>query len=613
MEHDPFNPEHQPKNEPQVAVTEAYTFNQGPEKHETGLARSQAWWHAWWLEVVSMVVTIGCSVAIIAILCAFNRRPITDWTDKSKLAEIISLPTTLSILATAANATTTLVLGSAISQYKWVYFKAKNRSLADLDLLDGTSRGTLWKCLELLVKRMKTMASLGAIAMILSLAVGPFYQQTVQLTEWDVPSDDGKASFGLAHQYIASGRPNFAAGGGADASLPSAFQVEAATADSPMQGAIYRGLFNLDGPAIFNCTSNCTWPDPGASKPYVSLGFRSDCANVTEATLRASGWDDTIEGSPRGINITTPGNVTLDTRFSFTSYQPVVVVASKSLLWHQIKNINTSPFDWTGDTVGHTVARMAVFRSELDPRNFELVSSKMQVTECDLSLVAYRYSDISVSDSKLSIGKEELIRLQSGVVERQDDGRFIGVFDTVVDSSGTAIPLKVSLADIGALTLLFTSTRFMGTLYAGEPPDRSRIHRPSGMGDAFLGGDITDQLVIERFERMAESMTLQLRSTSDATATGISVYSIVHYKVEWAWLVLPLAVQLITLVFFFWVLVRNHHSGLQHWKDSALAVISHSLQAADEDIHQVEVIGPMHVEKIQELEDWANRTKAKLL
>ncbi|KAK0670111.1 hypothetical protein QBC41DRAFT_318498 [Cercophora samala] len=610
MEYDPFNP-NQPKSEQQVVVTEAYTFNQPSEKNETGSARSQAWWRAWWLEVMSMITTMGCSVAIIAILSAFNKRPITDWTDKSKLAEIISLPTTLSILATAANATTTLVLGSTISQYKWVYFKTKKRSLADLDLLDGTSRGTLWICVELLVRRMKTLASLGAIAMILSLAVGPFYQQTVQLVEWDVPTNDGKASFGLAHQYIASGRPNFAAGGGADRSLPGAFQVEAATADSPMQGAIYRGLFNLDTPATFNCTANCTWPDADGGKSYVSLGFRGDCANVTEATLRTSGWDDTIEGSARGINITTPGNITLDTRFSYTSYQPVVVVASKSLLSEQI--INSSDFDRTGDIVGHTIARMAVFRAELDSQNFELLSTKMQITECDLSLAAYRYSDISVSNSKLKIGKEELIRLQSGVVAKQEDGRFIGVFDAVVDSSGTTIPLKASLADIGALTLLFTSTRFIGTLYAGEPPDGSRIHRPSGMGDAFLGGNTTDQLVIERFEKMAQSMTLQLRSSYNVIATGISVYSIVHYKVEWAWLALPLVVQLITLVFFFCVLVRNHRSALQHWKDSALAVMSHSLQAVDEDIYQVEVIGPMHVEKIEGLEDWAKKTKAKLL
>ncbi|KAK4202381.1 hypothetical protein QBC40DRAFT_276655 [Triangularia verruculosa] len=617
MEYDPFNPYRQPKGGPGVAVTEAYTFDLPAEKEQQpGIARTQAWWRAWWLEVCSAAATVGCSVAIIAILSAFNRRPITDWTDKGKLAEIISLPTTLSILATAANATTTLILGSAISQYKWVYFKTKTRSLADLDLIDGSSRGTLWKCAELLLKRTRTLASLGAIAMILSLAVGPFYQQTVQLVEWDIPTDDGKASFGLARQYIATGRSNNAFGG-IDGRVLPAFAVEPGTADVAMQGAIYRGLFNLDLPARFNCTANCTWPDPGADKPYVSLGFRSDCANVTDAALRGSGWDDTIEGSARAINITTPGNLTLNTIFVHTAFQPVVIVESKSLLSSVNPPDSAAHHDFTfgtGTSVGASVARIAVFRAEADNLNYNLFSHMMHITECDISLAAYRYSGVSASSGNFTIGKAELIRLDSGTID--EDMVFkqpIATFSAVVDSSGTTIPLKVALPDIGALVALFISTRFTGTVYLGETPDAGRNHRPSGMGDAFLGGNITDTLITERFEKMAESMTLQVRSTDEIIARGISVYAIVHYKVEWAWLALPLAVQLITLVFFFWVLIRNHRNTLQHWKDSALAIISHSLQAVDEDIHRVEMVGPMHVEKIEDLKIWAKGTKAKLL
>ncbi|KAK0736263.1 hypothetical protein B0T21DRAFT_366595 [Apiosordaria backusii] len=591
MEYDPFNPNQQPKNGPEVAVTEAYTFNQLPEKNEPGITRTQTWWRAWWLEVLAMVTSIGCSVAIIAILSRFNGRPITDWTDKSTLAEIISLPTTLSILATATSATTTLVLGSAISQYKWVYFKTKTRSLADLDLLDGTSRGTIWICVELLLKRTRTLASLGAIAMILSLAVGPFLQQTVQLVSWDVPTDDGKAKFGLAHEYIAGGRKNTAASGVDPSSkIPDIYYCEPATADVLMQGAVYRGLYKLESPAKFECTSNCTWPD---TQPYVSLGFSSSCTDVADATLRAAKWN---VSSTDGVNktLTTPGGVVLDASFSWTSYQPVVIVGSRHLLTND-------------DLMAPSFARIAILRAGVDMRSYNMSIKPIEITECDISLAAYRYTNISVSNGHFSFGKQELIRLEPGLLDPDTDTNATIRMPTVAFATapdGKSVNLKVATADIGALAILFISRRFIGTLYAGESPPS----QPQGVGDAFRAGDIAKTV-----ENMAQSMTDQLRANFQVEAKGISVYSIVHYSVEWPWLALPLAVQLISLVFFLWVLVRNHRSALQHWKDSALAIIGHSLQAVDEDIHRVEMVGPMHVEKFEDLTDWAKQTKAKLL
>src|SRR5690349_17699840 len=50
--------------------------------------------------------------------------------------------------------------------------------------------------------------------------------------------------------------------------------------DVGMQGAIFRGIYNIHTTPHFTCTSNCTWKDS-----YISLGFASKCQNVTESTF----------------------------------------------------------------------------------------------------------------------------------------------------------------------------------------------------------------------------------------------------------------------------------------------------------------------------------------
>ncbi len=48
---------------------------------------------------------------------------------------------------------------------------------------------------------------------ILALAIDTFVQQVVRLDPLDVEVDDGKASFGLAHTYVAGTIPTGAVGG----------------------------------------------------------------------------------------------------------------------------------------------------------------------------------------------------------------------------------------------------------------------------------------------------------------------------------------------------------------------------------------------------------------
>lgn len=98
------------------------------------------------------------------------------------------------------------------------------------------------------------------------------------------------------------------------------------TIDTAMQGAIFRAFYDLNTPSVFSCTSNCTW-----DQSHISLGFSTDCTDVTEATnatrVCTPDW-----GSITGdCNMTTPGNVTFNIAMSPTSWTTVLVVKAVPL------------------------------------------------------------------------------------------------------------------------------------------------------------------------------------------------------------------------------------------------------------------------------------------
>lgn len=88
-----------------------------------------------------------------------------------------------------------------------------------------------------------------------------------------------------------------------------------------MQGAVYQAFYGLETPAIFNCTSNCTWNDS-----YVSLGFSSACTNVTRATDVTKNCTsmDVDVGQSLNCTMTTPGNITFAVQ-SLTNHAGAIV------------------------------------------------------------------------------------------------------------------------------------------------------------------------------------------------------------------------------------------------------------------------------------------------
>jgi len=359
-----------------------------------------------------------------------------------------------------------------------------------------------------------------------------------------------------------------------------------------MQGAIYRGLFGLDSPVVFKCPSSCSWDDS-----YVSLGFESTCSDVTEATVGSQ--DSSVWGEfSGGAYLLTPGGVNLSATHSFTSWQTAISVGALTLLtetppWYRTP---VSLFRGRQARPGRPpIARVAVLRTETNRTHFRFSPDLAEVLECDITLAASRLSNITARapSNILSIGKEEPIQL------RPQDSNAEGL-TVLLDQTGEPT-LQVNILDIFALANFFVSPRFAGEIYDGETPPAL----PQGTGYAFRSGNMS-QVV----QNMTRSMTGQLRSTFGVTATGRATSQVVFVRVQWEWLVLPLAVQLLSTACLVLVLASMAtHPDMQSWKSSLVAVLFCHL--TDSSRPGMKTLHP-EIRSVEALKETAKRTKARL-
>ena len=358
-----------------------------------------------------------------------------------------------------------------------------------------------------------------------------------------------------------------------------------------MQGAVFRGLYNLGSPSVFNCTSaRCQWTDT-----YYSLGFTSSCADVTAATIKlhpnsSATWKALSVGRQADMVLTTPGGIKLSAPFLYTSWQTVVSVNASRLIKETTSFASGSP-------MSPDLVRIGVFRAPVDTTNFYFTPENMTIFECDIALAAYRYSNLSSSGQNLT-GTLEPVRLDPGIVTQSTT---INTAGHVTFSQSGLPAMTVSGSDIAALQMLFTSSRFSGSIFEGLSGFPNQ-----GTGDTFRSGDIAQSI-----RAMVDSMTNQLRSTYNVTAVGQSLNPVVFVEVEWAWLALPLAVQFISIAFTLLIVIQSARTaGLPLWKSSTMALLTYDVRFQ----HDGDEVGRLGsgIRSTKELEALANSWKARL-
>lgn len=149
----------------------------------------------WWLlELSSMLLSLASAAAIVGVLAHYQDRPLSEWPYR------ITINTLISFLNSLAKGAVLLVVASAVSQLKWLWFhQSKAKSLKDIQLFDNASRGPLG-ALQLILHAPKgVLASFCSLVIIVSFGMDPFTQQVLSFPQRAV--DGLSATIGRAWRY----------------------------------------------------------------------------------------------------------------------------------------------------------------------------------------------------------------------------------------------------------------------------------------------------------------------------------------------------------------------------------------------------------------------------
>ncbi|CEN60796.1 hypothetical protein ASPCAL03229 [Aspergillus calidoustus] len=451
--------------------------------------------------------------------------------------------TTISALTTFCSAALMHSVSQFIGQLKWLYFKDGLHKLSHFEIFDEASRGP-WGSIFMVTTVKWNLATIGALITIFRLSFAPLAQQVIEFVPQNVARPDGiNVAFGYSHAFQ---RPR-----ASSVIIRSLRMLDSVPQDPEMQSAVLQGLYGISSLGQFNCPGLCQW-----TKPYISLGFKSKCRNVTQESLQTQSCNAT-EG-PITCDMTTPGGIGLATHMWRTSY-------ATSYVMNVTSGILAEP-----ERDFPEIAKFAVYRSSPD-LNYE--QRFINVTECSLSLTAYQLQNATASGSTgLSFGR--VTEVNFGVENPWHEGSEGDVGSQIRYTNASTVyhldipSFVIGSAEVIALSNFLTSPIIVSEFIEGH----SNMDVNRGLAP-FITGNVD---VAERFERMSTAMTDRVRNGPNAQlALGERIDSVQYVRIRWVYLIGPTAIEVVALMLAVITIYRSRESrGVPLWKTSALAVLA---------------------------------------
>ena len=204
--------------------------------------------NTWLAESCALFFSASCLVAIAIVLKVHDSKVIPQ------VPLGLTLNSVVSILATGSKSSLLLAVAGTIGQLKWCWFSDKPRELEDLQGFDDASRGP-WGSLSLLCSlKVKSLASIGALITVLTLGYDPFVQQVLKYPVRQLHTPSRETTTARTKVFVVDANtPHF--GNALNAGI---WSDEAS--------------FQWDPP----CPSgDCNWA------PYRSVGWCSECEDIT--------------------------------------------------------------------------------------------------------------------------------------------------------------------------------------------------------------------------------------------------------------------------------------------------------------------------------------------
>jgi hypothetical protein len=527
----------------------------------------------------------GLLAADIAILASYNGLGLCQWHAS------ISINTIVSTISTVAMFTLMNPLGGALGQCKWLLFSRSQRPLSHLGHIDGASRGP-YGSIKLFYRRnwYGTLPALGALLMVVTLAVNPFMQQLIHYRFRDV--EQGAALLPVAYDYGPSGVGGFFA------------------ANLTMKAAAYAGIVSpLD--STFNMTSscpsgNCTWP------PFQTLGVCSSCTNLTDQITR-------VPIEPQHYDGGGPSNFHLPNGFNLTTKE---TLESQGLTYMNVS------------TTAHMYSEAYSTVDDFTFNNLSIAYTERGSLMIDILVLRLR--GLSNAGDDVTFAQECALQYCVKKISAvQRNGELIETeHDTWTNNSEPARKFYLGYLQSDATAWI--------PLYFLQPPSQDRIFRvghaaqvqttswldrqlrgtatrqPPDAGEFFGSDQIQgidaafdqDETGLEQvMANVASAMTTALRMSSSEMAKGVVLVSEVYISIQWAWITLPLLLYVLAVGFVISVAWRCGHDTegvkLHVWKNSLVAALFHGLD-------QGLLVKVWHLDEQKLIDEAAKDLKVKL-
>jgi hypothetical protein len=495
--------------------------------------------------------------ADIAILASYNGLGLSEWHAS------ISINTIVSTISTVAMFTLMNPLGGALGQCKWLLFSRSQRPLSHLGHIDGASRGP-YGSIKLFYRRnwYGTLPALGALLMVVTLAVNPFMQQLIHYRFRDV--EQGAALLPVAYDYGPSGVGGFFA------------------ANLTMKAAAYAGIVSpLD--STFNMTSscpsgNCTWP------PFQTLGVCSSCTNLTDQIK-------SVPIAPENFNGAGPSNFHLPNGFNLTTKETL----NSQGLTHMNVSTTAHMYSETYSTVDDfTLNNLSIAYTERGSLMIDIFVLRLRglsnagddvifAQECVLQYCVKNISAVQRNGELIenehhtwSNNSEPARKFYLGYLQ-SDATAWIPLY--FLQPPGQDKVFRVGHAAQVQMTS-WLDRQLRGTA-TRQPPDAGEFFGTDQIQGIDAAFDQDETGLEQAMANVASAMTTALRMSSSEMAQGVVFVSEVYISIQWAWITLPLLLYALAVGFVVSVAWSCGHDTegvkVHVWKNSLLAALFHGL------------------------------------
>ncbi|KAI1875462.1 hypothetical protein JX265_004520 [Neoarthrinium moseri] len=557
----------------------------------------------WTLEILSVTSSALLLIVLVCLLVVFDGKPIFDWRG-------VTLNAIVSVLSTASKGLLMLGVDEAVGQWKWILFWRQECVVLDFHTVDSASRGPLGSIRLLWKFRGPSMVRIGAVTILLALALDPISQQLIQFRDHTVYVADDKVSIGGAKRYsngISFG-VQLSHGGFADADFAMQAAVFASLEEHTDGGALWTSLMQNNGGAMAERDSRAYRLPNGLIIDNLNQFFYStnDSLSYIGSTLMtAFGTSDPSQ----------------------TYMMPDVdtlIWAMSILKLHDLR-LSDEPVDWPSLPIEAVECGLYYCVNQYQPS-----ISDGKLREDVRSLPAFRDNESwQLLDPTLNYTTLDVTPSQVSSLSFNNTVVYLDHSDLrlhVAGENGQNIYFNVSQNAVNSISSFFQNT------FAGEK--RTFNQSADGSLDMVVPGQLNGFYMTNGqtqyepsvmqvlwntndipalFEAVARSMTNVVRDGADpgppSRHTGLVGVPVTSYEVEWAWITLHFAILLTGLVFMVRTIMAGRRKGPLRdpapvWKTSALANL----------VFGAQVGRPFaDVNTLDEMKEIAARQRAKLL